>query len=89
MKLTYYLFEFVDGTYYDMTCAVSFKDAILEMSKYTGSGSELFSKCLKGFQGDDIQGMIDIFNHFSTYTIQKIYVVEKLLYDDMKGGVQK
>ena len=88
MKETFYLFEFVDGDLYEMTCAVSFKDAIWEISKYTGSGSELLLKCLKGFQEQDIQGMIDIFNHFSAYTIQKIYVIEKLLYDDMKGGVQ-
>lgn len=33
MKETFYLFEFVDGTYYEMTCAVSFKDAIWKMSK--------------------------------------------------------
>lgn len=88
MKETFYLFVFVDETTYEMTCAVNFKDAVWEMAKYTGWGSENFRKCLKGFEPDDIEGIISIFNYFSAFTISKVYVIEKKIYDDIKGGVQ-
>ena len=84
---TFYLFVFADESIYEMTCAVSFKDAVWEMAKYTGCGSELLLKCLKGFAFDDIEGMLSIFNHFSSGMVTKVYVVDRKIYDDRKGGV--
>lgn len=84
---TFYLFIFVDESTYEMTCAINFKDAVWEMAKYTGCGSEIFLKSLKGFEPDDIEGIISIFNHFSASTISKVYIIEKKIYDNKKGGV--
>lgn len=87
MTETFYLFMFADGSIHEMTCAINFKDAVWETAKYTGFGSELLLKCLKGFEPDDIGGIISVFNHFSMSKIAKVYVVEKKNYDDAKGGV--
>lgn len=85
MAETYYLFAFLDETIYEMNCAVSFKDAIWEMAKYTGNSSEMFHKCLNGYESNDINGLVDLFNHFCVYsTIEKVFVIEQKIYDHCK-----
>ncbi len=82
MKKTFYLFVFDDGSTYEMNCAISFKDAVWEMAKYTGNSSDMFNKCLNGYESDDINGIIDLFNHFCVYdSIHKVFVVEKKIFD--------
>lgn len=82
VKETFYLFEFDICDTYEMKCAVSFKDAVWEMAKYTGADNVLLRKCLKGFEGDDINGIVEIFNTFSIPQIVKVYQIEKVVYDE-------
>ena len=82
MNEKHYLFIFRDGSTYDMTCGVSFKDAFWEMCKYTDQAEELLRKCLTGFDSDDIEGITSIFRYFGYKDISKIYIIEKKLYDE-------
>ena len=85
MNETFYLFIFDDGSTYEMNCAISFKDAVWEMAKYTGNSTDMFFKCLNGYESDDINGIIDLFNHFCNYyLISKVFVVERKVFDVRK-----
>ena len=85
MKEKFYLFQFGDDSTYEMTCGISFKDALWEMSKYTGHSSELLLKSLRGFEENDIDEMIDLFERLNEGTrIQNVYIVEKKIYDQDK-----
>ena len=81
MTEKFYLFIFNDDSKYEMTCAVSFKDAIWEMAKYTGCGSDLFLKSLKGFDETDIEGLIALHNHFSHESIESVYEIKTKLWE--------
>ena len=81
----FYLFIFADNSTYEMNCAVSFKDAVLEMAKNTGNSSDMFCKCLGAYKDDEIDGIIELFNHFCSYDydeISKIYVIDRKIFDD-------
>lgn len=80
MTSKHYLFVFSDDNRYDMTCGVSFKDAVWEMAKYTGEATEMLQKCLKGYDNTDIAGIVSLFNHFAYQTIEKIYIVDEVIY---------
>ena len=77
-----YLFCFDDGSFYEMNCGISFKDALWEMSKYTDQSSTILQKCLVGFDRNDIDGIITIFHHFSYKTISKVYIIKDKIYDE-------
>lgn len=84
MNEIFYLFIFADNSTYEMNCAVSFKDAILEMAKNTGNSGDMFCKCLNAYKDDEIEGIIELFNHFCSYDydrISKIYIVDKKIFD--------
>lgn len=82
MKETFYLFIFNDNSIYEMNNAVSFKDAILEMAKNTGNSSDMFCKCLNAYKDDEIDGIIELFNHFCYYDkISKVYVIDRKIFD--------
>ena len=83
MKEVSYLFIFNDNSTYETDCAVSFKDAILEMAKNTGNSSDMFCKCLTAYKDDEIDGIIELFNHFcyDYDRISKIYIVDKKIFD--------
>lgn len=82
MKESFYLFIFDDDSIYEMNCAISFKDAVWEMAKYTGNSTDMFRKCLNGYEDEDINGIIDLFNHFCVYdAINKVFVVERKIFD--------
>ena len=84
MNKIFYLFIFADNSTYEMNCAVSFKDAVLEMAKNTGNSSDMFCKCLTAYKDDEIDGIIELFNHFCSYDydrISKIYIVDKKIFD--------
>lgn len=82
MNETFYLVVFTDETVYEMKSAVSLRDAIWEVSKYKdGDLGNLFYKCLEKFTDEDTNGIIDLYNHFSYNTIDKIYTVDKVIYD--------
>ena len=85
MTEQFYLFLFEDNTSYEMTCGISLKDAVYEMSKYTGNSSELFRKCLfsKEIGENDVEDMIALFNHFCYYSrIDKIYIVKEKIWEN-------
>lgn len=80
-KEKFYLFTFVDESVYEMKCGISFKDALWEMAKYTGESSELLLKALNGFEESDIDGMVALFNHFAYHSIEKVYIIDEVLYE--------
>lgn len=84
MNKIFYLFIFADNSTYEMNCAVSFKDAVLEMAKNTGNSSDMFCKCLNAYKDDEIDGIIELFNHFCSYDydeITKVYVIDRKIFD--------
>ena len=88
MKEHIYLFIFDDDTTYEMSCGLSFKDAIWEMAKYTGNASEMFRKSLfsEEFREDDVDDIVNLFGHWCYYsTIKAVYIVEKKLYERSRG----
>lgn len=83
MNKIFYLFIFADNSIYEMNCAVSFKDAVWEMAKNTGNSSDMFCKCLTAYKDDEIDGIIELFNHFCYYDkISKVYVIDRKIFDD-------
>lgn len=85
MNKIFYLFIFADNSTYEMNCAVSFKDAVWEMAKNTGNSSDMFCKCLGAYKDDEIEGIIELFNHFCSYDydeISKVYVIDRKIFDD-------
>lgn len=76
----YYLFVFGDDSRYEMKRGVSFKDALWEMTKYTGDGSSLFCKALKGFDSNDVEGIIGLYEQFSSNRIEKVYIVSEEIF---------
>lgn len=76
----FYLFQFDDDSFYEMTCGISFKDALWEMSKYTNQSNETLCTCLKAFDSNDVQGLIKLFHFFSYKKIEKVYIIEKKIY---------
>ena len=76
-----YLFLFDDGSTYEMSCGISFKDALWEMAKYTNQSDDLLRKCLKGFDENDVEGIISIFHHFAYKNIVRAYIIKEKLYD--------
>ncbi len=83
MKEVSYLFIFNDNGIYEVNNAVSFKYAILKMAEYTGNSSDMFCKCLTAYKDDEIDGIIELFNHFCYYNkIAKVYVIDRKIFDD-------
>ena len=85
MNKIFYLFIFADNSTYETNCAVSFKDAVLEMAKNTGNSSDMFCKCLTAYKDDEIDKIIELFNHFCSYDydeISKVYVIDRKIFDD-------
>ena len=52
----------------------------MELAEYTGSDTDLFRKSLKGFDEDDIAGMVDLYNHFAYESITEVYIIGELIY---------
>lgn len=83
MKEVSYLFIFNDGGIYEVNNAVSFKYAMLKTGEYTGNSSDMFCKCLNAYKDDEIDGIIELFNHFCYYDkISKVYVIDRKIFDD-------
>lgn len=81
----FYLFLFEDNTSYEMTCAISLKDAVYEMSKYTYNSSELFRKCLFSNEigENDVEDIVALFNRFCYCSpINKIYIVKEKVWEN-------
>ena len=63
--------------------ASSFKDAIYKQCEEEGLTSlsgNLFGKALKGFDNDDIDGIVSLYNHFSDYTLYSVFLIDKQIY---------
>lgn len=82
MKKVSYLFIFNDNSTYETYGAVSFKDAILEMTQNTVNSSAMFCKCLNAYKDDEIDGIIELFNHFCSYDYGEISKVYRKIFDD-------
>lgn len=70
-----YHFHLTDDSSFDASCDLSFKEAILELAEYTDTDTELFRKCLMGFDECDFAGMVDLYDHFAYEVIEKVYVI--------------
>ena len=82
MKETWYHFIFDNDTFLDKhgTCETTFKDIIYDLAVYHGDASEMFRKCLNGYDEEDIAGIVELYNHFAYTDIGEIYVIEKAIY---------
>lgn len=63
--------------------ASSFKDAIYKQCEEEGLTSlsgNLFGKALKGFDNNDIDGIVSLYNHFSDYTLYSVFLIDKQIY---------
>lgn len=91
MKEQFYLFQFDDGSTYEMTCGISFKDALWEMSKYMGHSDEMLLKALKGYDSNDIDGICALYKALRPYAprIQAVYIIKKKIYDPDKKKKEK
>lgn len=67
-----------DYNSYDFITAQDEKDCILSFAKHVGCDTKLFEKALKGCT--NLQDCMDMYNHFSSYQIDKIAVIDKILY---------
>ena len=82
MNEIFYLFIFNDNGIYEVNNAVSFKDAVLKTGEYTGNSSDMFCKCLNAYKDDEIDGIIELFNHFCYYDkISKVYIIDRKIFD--------
>lgn len=73
-----YLITNYDTTVYFESDANSIKDAIIDYAKYTGNLCDLFDKCIQTFDENDIEGLVELFNHFSSFdTIRNIYEIKE------------
>lgn len=83
MNEQFYLFIFDDGSKYEMTCGTSLKDAVWEMSKYTGNSSELFRKSLfsNEFGENDVDDIVKLFNHWCFTQLESVYIIKEKIYD--------
>lgn len=84
MDKIWYHFIDRDDTFYDV-CTESFKEAVLNLAQYNGKDSELFRKCLNGFEDNDVAGIVELYNHFAYTSIGEIYVVEKAIYPNKES----
>lgn len=76
-----YLFIFQDNSQY-VKCAINFKKAVQEAATYYGEATEMFLKCINGYNEDDIKGIVELYNHFAYTPIVKVYVIEDMLYSE-------
>ena len=75
-KVTRYLFVYSNGgedRIHISEEVSSFADAVVELMNAVGDNCDLFMKSLKGM--DSVQDIVDLFNHFSMYSIHSYYMV--------------
>ena len=75
-KSSKYLFVYNNGSddcVYVTEKPCNFRDAVVELANHIGDNCDLFMKSLKGM--DSKQDMVDLFNHFSMWSIVKYYKV--------------
>ena len=73
-----YLFIFTDNSFYQMTCGISYEDALWEMSKYTHTCSEVLRKALwEAPITTDIHEITAIYNGLNpNHMIKMVYTYE-------------
>lgn len=77
-----YLFVFSDDSIYETDYVVNFKEAVRQTAQHAGDLHNLFFTCLKKFEIDDTENIVDLFNYFSYKSLTKIYTVSEKIYDD-------
>lgn len=68
-----------DTHHFTIIDCVGIKDCITQLADYVGDNSILLSKALKGC--DTPKSCVEMFNHFSQYTINAIYSIHKTIYE--------
>ena len=75
MKEKKYLFLFTDNSLYEMTCGISYKDAVWEMSKYTNTHNDTLLSALRGFKPNGVNGITEVYNGLTTeHKIRRCYI---------------
>ena len=74
-----YLFLFTDNSLYEMTCGVSYEDALWEMSKYTNTCSEVLHKALWEHPiTESVNEITAIYNGLNpNHMIKRVYIYEE------------
>lgn len=69
--------------------AVTFKDALYKLCKAEGTkiltSYDVFEQVFIGFCDSNIDGMISLYNHFSDYKIDKVYLIDRKVFDREEG----
>ena len=73
-------FVIYDTVHFININCVGIKDCVTQLADYFGDNSTLFSKALKGC--DTREDCVEMFNHFSQYTINAIYSIHETIYDE-------
>lgn len=61
--------------------ADSFKTAIKELATVAEYNMDLFNKCLVGFDDEDVDGIIELFDTFCDWHIINVYEIKSFLYE--------
>ena len=59
--------------------AVSLKDCLVQYLDYTGNNRPLLRKALNGMETE--QEMVELINAMTTYTIEHIFKIDKVIYE--------
>ena len=85
-KGTTYLFVIDDysgngpDTHIEEGCP-TFKDSLVSAFVYYNGKNDMFCKGIRGFGDDDLDGMMEFFNHFSDSKIQQVYILGGVVWD--------
>lgn len=74
-----YLFVLSDGSLRKIS-AHSFKDAVEKLALEIDDYSLLFQKAMKGFDEVDVPGIIELFDHFASKSIDEIHVISETIF---------
>lgn len=78
MKRTQYLILYNDNDVFFCE-ATNLCDCIRQLAGYTGDCSALFEKAINGLS--ETEDFIAMYNHFSSYRIERVYLIDKIIYD--------
>lgn len=74
-----YLFVLSDGSLKTVESS-SFKDAVEKLALYLDDYTLLFQKAMKGFEESDILGVIELFDHFASKTIDEVFTISETVF---------
>lgn len=62
-----------------------FKSAVERVFEYYNGNNDMFFKGIRGFDNNDVDGIIEFHNHFSYYNIHKVFSFADVIWDENQG----